>query len=82
MELFEKIKRSDICYVDVTTDISSIDRGRGARLVHRSSKSYLIKNGDTFFTNYDINCRMWNLTILSEEIKNDQLILRLEDKIV
>lgn len=67
MELFEKIKRSDICYVDVTTDFTV-------------GKSYLIKDGDTFFNNYDINHRMWNLTILSEKIENGKLILRLEDK--
>lgn len=58
MELFEKIKRSDICYVDVTTYFPNI-----------VGKYYLIKDGDTFFNNYDINRRMWNLTILSEEIK-------------
>lgn len=69
MELFEKIKRSDICYVDVTTDFPNI-----------VGKSYLIKNGDTFFNNYDINHRMWNLTIVSEGIENGKLILRLEDK--
>ena len=70
MELFEKIKRSDICYVDVTTDFPS-----------NVGKSFLIKDGDTFLNNYDINCRMWNLSIVSEEIENGKLILRLEDKI-
>ena len=70
MELFEKIKRSDICYVDVTTDSGIV------------GKSYLIKDGDTFFKNYDINFRMWNLSIVSEEIENGKLILRIEDKII